>query len=148
MIVRLKKLSDNAVVPSYAKEGDACLDLTATDVYYDDYGNMICEIGLAIEIPEGYVGLIFPRSSIVRKVLDMANAVGVIDSGYRGPLRVVFKPAPAFKMENFTGDMGAFKTGDRVAQLMILPLPYITVELVDHLSETVRGDGGFGSTGE
>lgn len=147
MIVNIKKLSPNAVIPSYAKEGDACLDLTATDVYFDASGNMVCEIGLAIEIPEGYVGLIFSRSSIIRKVLGMANAVGVIDSGYRGPLRVVFKPAPAFKMDNFSSDMAEYKAGDRVAQLMVIPIPYVNLVEVEELSETVRGEAGFGSTG-
>lgn len=148
MIVNIKKTSPNAVIPSYAKEGDACLDLTTTDVYFDAHGNMVCEIGLAIEIPEGYVGLIFPRSSVTKKVLGMANAVGVIDSGYRGPLRVVFKPAPAFKMDNFSADMAEYKSGDRVAQLMIIPIPYINLVEVDELSDSVRGEGGFGSTGQ
>lgn len=147
MIVRIKKTSPNAVVPSYSKEGDACLDLTATDVYHDAFGNMVCEIGIAIEIPEGYVGLIFPRSSITRKVLMLANAVGVIDSGYRGPLKVVFKPAPAFKMDSFLSNMAEYTAGERVAQLMIIPTPDIQLEVVDELSETERGEGGFGSTG-
>lgn len=147
MIVNIKKLSSNATIPTYSNDGDACLDLTATDVYHDAYGNMVCEIGIAIEIPEGHVGLIFPRSSIVKKVLCVANSVGVIDSSYRGPLKVVFKPAPAFKMDNFSGDMAEMKVGERVAQLMILPLPYIILQEVDELSDTIRGEGGFGSTG-
>lgn len=148
MKVNIKKLSPNAVIPSYSKEGDACLDLTATDVYLDAYGNMVCETGLALEIPEGHVGLIFPRSSIVKKVMSLANAVGVIDSGYRGPLKVLFKPAPAFKMDNFSGDMAEFKVGERVAQLMILPIPHIELVETEELSETVRGEAGFGSTGQ
>ncbi len=89
MKVKVKRLSPDSVVPSYAKEGDAGLDLTATSFNTDPQGNFIYGTGLAIEIPEGYVGLIFPRSSIVKKQMALANSVGVVDSGYRGELKVI-----------------------------------------------------------
>lgn len=80
MEVKIKKLNKNAVIPFYAKPGDAGMDLTATSKTFDDYGNVEYGTGLAIEIPKGHVGLIFPRSSICKQDLALTNAVGVIDS--------------------------------------------------------------------
>lgn len=80
MKVKIKKLNENAVIPSYSKQGDAGMDLVATSKIFDKYGNVEYGTGLAMEIPEGYVGLIFPRSSISKKDLALTNAVGVIDS--------------------------------------------------------------------
>jgi len=146
MIVRIKKLSAEAVIPTYAKEGDAGMDLVATDVYMDHEGNLVCETGLSMEIPEGHVGYIFPRSSISKKILHLANSVGVIDSGYRGPIMVKFKPTNYFMMDAVSGKE-QYKKGDRVAQIIIMPIPYITFEEVNELSQTIRGEAGFGSTG-
>jgi len=92
MKVRIKKLHKDAVVPSYAHKGDAGMDLTAIDYYFDLDGNVVYHTGLAIEIPEGYVGLVFPRSSVCKNDISLANAVGVIDSGYRGEITLKFKP--------------------------------------------------------
>ena len=80
MKVKIKKLCENAVIPSYANPGDAGMDLVATSRMFDKYGNVEYGTGLAMEIPEGYVGLIFPRSSICKQDLSLSNAVGVIDS--------------------------------------------------------------------
>ena len=80
MKVKIKKLNENAVIPSYSKQGDAGMDLVATSKIFDKCGNVEYGTGLAMEIPEGYVGLIFPRSSISKKDLALTNAVGVIDS--------------------------------------------------------------------
>lgn len=80
MKVKIKKLNENAVIPSYSKQGDAGMDLVATSKIFDKYGNVEYGTGLAMEIPEGHVGLIFPRSSISKKDLALTNAVGVIDS--------------------------------------------------------------------
>ena len=80
MEVKIKKLCDSAVIPSYAKPGDAGMDLVATSRVFDKYGNVEYGTGLAMEIPEGYVGLIFARSSIFKQDLSLSNAVGVIDS--------------------------------------------------------------------
>jgi dUTP pyrophosphatase len=144
MKVKIKKVSSNAIIPSYANEGDAGLDLTATSILkisnYLEYGT-----GLSIEIPEGYVGLIFPRSSISKTQLILANSVGVIDSGYRGEIKIRFKHAS----NDYNNELlHIYKVGDKVAQLIILPVPYITFVEAEELSDTSRGEGGFGSTGK
>jgi dUTP pyrophosphatase len=90
--VQIRKCHPDAVIPSYAKVGDAGLDLTAVDRYFDSIGNVVYHTGLCFEIPEGYVGLIFPRSSVCKYDLALTNAVGVIDSGYRGEVVCKFKP--------------------------------------------------------
>ena len=87
--VKIKRLSDNAVIPTYAHATDAGMDLVATSKTIDEYGNVVYGTGIALEIPNGYVGLVFPRSSNSKKHLLLTNSVGVIDSGYRG--EVTFK---------------------------------------------------------
>ena len=89
-----------------------------------------------MEIPRGYVGLLFPRSSVSNKGAWLANSVGVIDSGYRGPVKV-----------RLYGPKAPYQPGERVAQLMIMPVPYVSVQEVSELSDSQRGQGGFGSTG-
>ena len=86
MKVKIKKLCDSAVIPQYAHPTDADMDLVAVSKSFDDNGNTVYGTGISVEIPEGYVGLIFPRSSISKKDLLLTNSVGVIDSGYRGEL--------------------------------------------------------------
>jgi dUTP pyrophosphatase len=142
--VKFKKLVEHAVLPKYAKDGDAGLDLTAIDSYYDtdqkywEYGT-----GLAVEIPEGYVGLIFPRSSVSKKNLILANCVGVVDSGYRGEVTFRFKEIDSSKyLEDRIYDVG-----DRIGQMIIIPFPKIEIEEVEELSSTERGEGGYGSSG-
>ena len=154
MKVKVKKLNENAVIPSYAKNGDAGLDLTATSKFLDYHGNICYGIGLAFEIPQGYVGLVFPRSSVSKKQLSLANAVAVIDSGYRGEVVMKFKPAFSFDdggtcMVHITDGLtyGTYNVGERVAQMIIMPYPYIEFEETDELSKTERNDGGYGSTG-
>jgi len=136
--IRFKKLHPDAVTPTYAKDGDAGLDLTAITmtenigIPYIEYGT-----GIAVEIPKGYVGFIFPRSSVSKlENFYLKNAVGVIDSGYRGELMLRFNKSFSF-----------YKVGDKIGQLIILPYPQIQLEQVDELSDTTRGGGGFGSTG-
>ena len=138
MKIKVKKLNDTAVISQYAKEGDAGLDLVATSRRMDKKGFIEFGTSLAIEIPSGYVGLVFPRSSISKVNMALANAVGVIDSGYRGEIMCRFKPSNA--------GQGVYEVGDKVAQLMILPYPEIELIESEELSDTVRGDGGFGST--
>lgn len=139
MKVKIKKLHQDGVIPSYAKPGDAGLDLVAISETWNDDNTMVTyDTGLAVEIPEGYVGLLFPRSSISKTDLALANSVGVIDSGYRGPIMLKFR----YLEEGFVYDVG-----DRVAQLLIIPYPSIEFEEVEELSNTDRGEGGFGSTG-
>lgn len=140
MIIKIKKLHEDAVIPSYAKPGDAGMDLTATSIA-DDAFQVTYGTGIAVEIPEGYVGLIFPRSSIRKYQLQLSNSVGVIDSGYRGEIQFTF---------NKTGGVPSkkYEVGDRVGQLIIMPFPTVTPVESDSLSDSERGDGGFGSTGK
>ena len=140
MKIKIKKLSPGAVIPSYSKDGDAGLDLTATREFEDDNYNICYGTGLSIEIPKGYVGLIFPRSSISNKDLTLTNSVCVIDSRYREEIIFKFKPTYDYAIDSYV-------VGDRIGQLIIMPYPHIEFEEVEELSETERGAGGFGSTG-
>lgn len=150
MKVRIKKLHPNAVIPTYAKDGDAGMDLTAVTKSYDRDGNIVYGTGLAFEIPEGYVGLVFPRSSISSLDITMSNCVGVIDSGYRGEVTAKFKPAMLFNREQrpIILNNRTYNPGERIAQLIIIPYPQITFVEADELSETERGAGGYGSSGK
>jgi dUTP pyrophosphatase len=143
MKVRIKKLNETAVIPSYAKDGDAGMDLVATSIISSTSTQITYGIGLALEIPKGFVGLIFPRSSVRKTRLMLSNCVGVVDSGYRGELQATFN-----KINNDSVSENDYKVGDRIAQIMIIPHPPIEFEEVDELSDTERGDGGFGSTGK
>ena len=148
--LKIKKLHPDAIIPSFAKTGDAGLDLTAVEFDTDDNGNAVYKIGLAFEIPQGYVGLLFPRSSNASKDLILSNSVGVIDSGYRGEVMVKFKFVKPFGTERaLEGDFPViYKVGERVAQLILMKLPNITIVETTLLSETERGTGGYGSTGK
>jgi dUTP pyrophosphatase len=141
MNVKVKKLHPNAVIPTYAKSGDAGMDLVATEIISNTTFDVTYGTGIALEIPEGFVGLIFPRSSIRKYELALSNSVGVIDSGYRGELQATFKRTNTLFPE-------AYKVGDRIAQIMIIPHPPIEFVEVEELSNTERGAGGFGSTGK
>lgn len=141
MDVKFKKLNDEAVIPHYAKPGDAGLDLTATSKEWNDsFQCWVYGTGLAVEIPEGYVGLVFPRSSIRKYSLALTNCVGVIDSGYRGEIMCTYRPQGA-------GSNLSYKVGEKICQLIIMPYPAINPIEADVLSETERGEGGHGSTG-
>lgn len=140
--VPIKKLHPNAVTPTYSKEGDAGMDLTAVSKEItDDYVSY--KTGLSFEIPSGYVGLLFPRSSNSKKDLLLTNSVGVIDSGYRGEVELRFKPILNGKLENIK----TYDVGDRIGQIMIIPYPTIEFVETENLSNSERGEGGFGSTG-
>ena len=144
MKVKIKKLHPNAVKPKYAKESDAGMDLVATSIISDTPTQITYGTGLAMEIPDGMVGLIFPRSSIRKTRLQLSNSVGVIDSGYRGELQATFNKIIT-TIENQKND---YKVGDRICQIIIVPHPIIQIVEVDELSESSRGIGGFGSTGK
>ena len=144
MKVNIKKVHPNAVIPSYAKSGDAGMDLVATSIIGETLGSITYGLGIALEIPEGFVGLVFPRSSIRKTNLQLSNSVGVIDSGYRGELQATFNKVQGIdnvERENY-------KIGDRVCQIIIIPYPPIEFNEVNELSNTERGEGGFGSTGK
>ncbi len=139
--VKIKKLHPDAVIPTKAYPTDAGFDLTAVWSGWDNIHKVFeYGFGLSFEIPEGYVGLIFPRSSIYRKDLFLTNCVGVIDAHYRGEVTAKFKST--------TGRIpDSYNVGERVAQLVIMPIPQVAFVETDKLSETDRGSGGYGSTG-
>ena len=138
--VKVKKLTPEAVIPSYSKDGDAGMDLTITREIENTSFSVSYGFGIALEIPKGYVGLVFPRSSVRNQDLILSNCIGVIDSGYRGELQATFKKTNGL-------DSVKYKVGDRGAQIIILPYPQIRMVESNELSNTERGDGGFGSTG-
>lgn len=160
MKVKIKKLHKDAVIPCYARTGDAGMDLTAVSMSYDEYGNICYGTGLAFEIPKGYVGLIFPRSSICKEQMLLSNSVGVIDSGYRGEVSFKFKPSMALDDKQCVKSddnilwattikkNSTYQVGNRIGQIIILPYPQIEFEEAEELSETERGAKGYGSSGK
>lgn len=142
MVVKFKKLIENAVTPTKAHETDAGFDLTATSKIIDDECNIVYGTGIAVEIPNGYVGLLFPRSSIAKKSLILSNSVGVIDSGYRGEIMAKFKIAL------HPDNIATYNVGERIAQLIITPIPDVEFVEVSELNDSDRGVGGYGSTGK
>lgn len=155
MKIKFKKLHEDAVLPSYAKPGDAGMDISALSdgkpVFSEDNKNLWYYVeyktGLSCEIPEGFVGLLFPRSSISKSALMLSNSVGVLDSGYRGEICLRFKiDSGVGNTDEMNYKAAVYKKGDRIGQLIIIPYPTIEPEFSDELSDTERGDGGFGST--
>lgn len=140
--VKFKKLVDGAVMPKKARPFDAAFDLVAISVSRSDNilaGDVLTYgTGIAVEIPEGHVGLIFPRSSISKVNLSLCNSVGVIDPNYRGEILLKF----------YTGSVSGYSVGDRIAQLAVIPLPEVEWEEVSELSPSPddRGTQGFGSS--
>ncbi len=143
MKVNIKKLNENAIIPTYGTEFSAGADLynlPGDAVSIPAHSTVLLHTGLAIEIPDGYVGLIFARSGLASKRgLAPANKVGVIDSDYRGEWMVA--------MHNHTDEERTVDGGERIAQMVIVPFIKADFDLVNELSETDRGAGGFGSTG-
>lgn len=145
MELKFKRLSDKAIMPIRAHKSDAGLDLTCTSIepMRNACNQLLLEYhtDLAVEIPEGYVGLLFPRSSVCNTSLIQSNCVGVIDSGYRGEIKVVFR--------NTTDVIPAvYKEGERFCQLVIVKLADIDIVEAAELSESDRGTDGYGSTGD
>lgn len=145
MVVKIKKLVENAVIPKYSKPGDAGLDLTAVSKTIDGNSNIVYGTGLAVEIPEGFVGLLFPRSSNSKTDLYLTNHVGVVDSGYRGEIMFKFRSVLCSSGQYISGK--DYEVGDRVGQLVIIPYPSIEFQEVEELSTTERGATGYGSSG-
>lgn len=144
MEVKIKKIAPDAVIPTYAKDGDMCMDITAAACEFDDDNKCwVYHTGLAFQLPSGHGMLIFPRSSNRKTNCYLPNSVGVLDSGYRGELMVCFKERD---MNNYR--FPPYKPGDRIAQICIIPYPRIEFVEVDALDDSERGDGGFGSTGK
>ena len=138
--IKFKKLVESAKIPTKAHLSDAGADLTAVSrEWNEEYMCWVYGTGIATEIPEGYVGLVFPRSSIRKYTLSQCNAVGVIDSSYRGEIMLSYKP---------TSDVQKlYEVGDKIAQLIVLPYPEVSYTEVETLSETDRGENGHGSSG-
>lgn len=187
MKVKFKLLSPLAKAPTKAHATDAGFDIVATSRYFDEIGNLVYGTSVAVEIPEGYVGYIFPRSSLCKYDLALTNCVGVIDSCYRGEITLKFRPSPLYadihgigkdetdyegsitedpmrefvtmyghqdfvrsKMalrDPYTLNPRLYDIGDRIGQLIIMPIPDIEFEQVDVLTPSERGKGGYGSTG-
>lgn len=146
--VKIKKLDEHAIIPKYAKSGDAGLDFTA--ISYEYKPDIDCHVygtGIAVEIPTGFVGLCFPRSSNRKTEAYLTNSVGVIDSGYRGEIMVSFKNRDADTSEQIPDLVKPYEIGDRVMQMIIIPYPAINFVEVDKLSNSERGANGHGSTG-
>lgn len=147
MEVKIKRLCDNAIIPQYAHATDAGMDLVATSYEYNE--KLHCHVygtGIAVEIPDGYVGYIFPRSSNRKTESYLTNHVGVIDSGYRGEIMASFKTRD-FKEGEIQQLYKPYEVGDKIAQLIIMPYPKIEFAEVAELSSSDRGEGGHGSTG-
>ena len=138
--IKFKKLVETAKMPTKAHPTDAGADLTAVSREWNkEYGCWVYGTGIATEIPEGYVGLVFPRSSIRNYTLSQCNCIGVIDSHYRGEIMVSYK---------LTSDVEKiYNIGDKIAQLVIIPYPEVSYTEVETLSETDRGENGHGSSG-
>lgn len=139
MRIRYKIVREGAEPPYKAHIDDAGYDLTAVETSYDLDGNLVCKTGIAVEIPKGYVGLLFPRSSCASKSVIMANCVGVIDSGYIGELTAKFK---------LLSQSNVYKPGQRCCQLVIQQIPHIEMVESDDILGGERGDGGYGESGE
>lgn len=141
MKLKVKKLIPNAEMPRYATEGAACFDLKSVeDGVLREFDKKVYRTGLAFEVPEGYVMLIFSRSGQgFNQSIRLSNCVGVVDSDYRGEVKVALHKDSAFS--------AIVSRGDRIAQAMIVPAIQVDLEEVDALTETNRGSNGFGSTG-
>lgn len=144
MKVKIKKLHEGAVLPTYGTEYSAGADLYLLGddpVTVAPHETKLLKTGISVEIPEGYCGLIFARSGLASKRgLAPANKVGVIDADYRGEVMVA--------LHNHSEKDAVVEGGERIAQLAIVPFLKAEFELADELSSTERGEGGFGSTGK
>lgn len=148
--LKIKKLNPQAVTPFYATPGSNGLDFTATEVKLvpDAKGLnncIVCHTGIAVEIPKGYVGLMFPRSSVSNKPLALANSVGVIDSDYRGEITFKFRFTG---MSQVQWERHIYEAGERVGQLVLIKSEQVKVTEEGELEDTERGTGGYGSTGQ
>ena len=142
--MRVKKLRENAMIPTYGSPESAGADLYAcleADVIIEPGKTVFIPTGLAMEVPQGYAGLIYARSSLgTKRGLAPANKVGVVDSDYRGEVMVA--------LHNHGGEPQTVAHGERIAQLLVTPVLAPAFEECDDLTDTLRGNGGFGSTGK
>jgi dUTP pyrophosphatase len=141
-VLRFQRLDPRAIIPRRAHPGDAGLDLQALEAAELAPGERaMIRTGLAVSIPDGYAGLVLPRSGLAaRHGIALVNAPGLIDAGYRGEIRVLL-------LNTDRSRAWSLQAGDRIAQLVISPVALPSPELVDELDATPRGQGGFGSSG-
>ena len=145
--VKFKFVHPDAKAPFKANPTDAGWDLSCiADPDVDDDGNFVYHTGLALEIPEGHVGLLFPRSSIAKKDMLLSNAVGVVDCHYRGEVLAKFKTMLPFNSQHES--INIYGKGERICQLIVIPIPEVEMEEALVLSSTDRGEGGYGSSGK
>ena len=143
MKLNVKRLTDTAKIPTYARDGDACFDIYSDGLKSISGTTQVHETGLKFEIPNGYAMMIYSRSGMgFKDNTRLANCVGVVDSGYVGEVMV--------KLTRDDGCINTFqyKRGDRIAQAMLIPVPVVEFDEVDGVEDTERGDGGFGSSGK
>lgn len=140
MQIRFKKCHHSAVIPKRATDGAAGFDLTAVSQTWKDGGKVHYDTGIAVEIPAGYVGLVFQRSSVYKTGLMLSCCVGVIDSDFRSSISMIFRVG--------YGGCSPYQVGDRIGQIVFVPVPAVELVESDELSETARGAGGYGSTGK
>lgn len=168
MEVRFRKLAESAKMPTKAHPTDAGFDLYVSSIEMDnEYGVKVCHSNIAMEIPAGYVGLVFPRSSVYKSRLELTNCVGVIDSGYRGEVSAKFRATnrrtrkvwfdwlvrllkgyTSIKCANYWDADANYKVGERFAQIIIMPYPEIEFVEVSELNGSDRGANGYGSSGK
>lgn len=142
MRMTIKRLDEGLPLPSYAHEGDAGLDLySAEDATLAPFERRLIATGVAVSIPEGYAGFVQPRSGLaIKQGLSLVNTPGLIDSHYRGEIKAI-----AINLDS--QNQIEIRRGDKIAQLVIQPVARVELVEVVELDETVRGEGGFGSTG-
>lgn len=141
MLINIKKLQPHAMIPTKATDGSVGFDLYAIDYAYDldndfhEYGT-----GLIVEIPKGYVGLLFPRSSITKTGYVLGNSVGILDQDYRGEVK--------FRFKEINPHLEKYEAGHRIGQLLITPCVNDLNFIETSFDDTERGSGGFGSSGD
>ena len=154
--VKIKRLSEKAVLPKKAFPTDGGYDMYATSIEFDDYGNIVYGLGWAFEIPEGYVGLLFPRSSTSKFDINMQNSIGLIDCHFRGEVKAKYRPTSTQPVRGAktncievyqSNSADIYEVGDKVAQMVFIKLPETELKEVEELSKTDRGEGGWGHTG-
>lgn len=153
MKIKFRRLNENAVVPVFATKGAACADVVATEIVKQDSYNVTVKLGFATEIPEGYKGVVVPRSSFTQKGWVMQNSPAQIDSDYRGEWMLKFQAltfdavSTRHNLIDLLPEDFPYEVGDRVAQVYFEKVEQAKFVVVDDLESTERGEGGFGSTG-
>lgn len=153
MKIKFRRLNENAVVPVFATKGAACADVVATEIVKQDSYNVTVKLGFATEIPEGYKGVVVPRSSFTQKGWVMQNSPAQIDSDYRGEWMLKFQSltfdavSTRHNLIDLLPEDFPYEVGDRVAQVYFEKVEQAEFVVVDNLESTQRGEGGFGSTG-